>query len=133
MELIVAPSTLPLTKIDEKIIKDAKGILREESQVIVHCIYNALEAGDRIRIWKTTFLLDKYSSHRSKLIHVEKISLYPRWTFVNFGKSFCFTLIFSALPRSCTSFDLIEEIPEPGGFSIQNMKRNKLDVYEVSV
>ena len=38
---------------------------------------------------------------------------------------------FSGLPRSCTSFDLIERIPEPGGFEVRNIGRNKTDVYEV--
>lgn len=30
-----------------------------------------------------------------------------------------FTLLFSALPKSCTSFTLFEDIPQPGGFEIR--------------
>jgi hypothetical protein len=42
-------------------------------------------------------------------------------------------LIFGALPKKCHVFQLIEEIPEEGGFTVRNIIRNKTDVYEVDV
>ena len=79
------------------------------------------------------FFYARDSSHKSSLIHTLKISIYPSWTFIEPGKSFFFTLIFSGLPRSCKSFDLIENIPEPGGFMVENIGRNELDVYNVDI
>jgi hypothetical protein len=49
------------------------------------------------------------------------------------GKSFRFTLIFSGLSKSCEFFDLLEDIPEAGGFFIQNIKRNKDDIYQGNI
>jgi hypothetical protein len=37
------------------------------------------------------------------------------------------------LPKKCTVFDLIEEIPEPGGFYIPNIQRNNSDVYHLEI
>ncbi|MPN29566.1 hypothetical protein SDC9_177019 [bioreactor metagenome] len=48
-------------------------------------------------------------------------------------KDFWFTLVFSGLPDECTTFDLIEEIPEEGGFFVPNIKRNGTDVYRVII
>jgi hypothetical protein len=89
--------------------------------------------GDKIRIWKSTFLHAKGSSHRSSLIHVENISLHPTWTHVSEGETINFTLIFSGLPKDCEYFDLIEDIPEPGGFIINEIKRNNSDVYHFTM
>jgi hypothetical protein len=47
------------------------------------------------------------------------------------GKIHRFTLIFAPLPASCTMFGLEEVIPEKGGFSAQDIVRNKSDVYHV--
>ena len=100
--------------------------------VIVHCLYKAEEEGG-IRIWNSAFLIDKASGERSHLHLAENISVAPTWTFVPRGKTFRFTLIFSRLPKSCEFFDLLEDIPEFGGFFIQNIKRKKSDVYHVNV
>ena len=123
----------PKTKVDVAIKCDVQQIVDEEKQVTVHCKYSAANEGDMIRIWKSTFLYAKDSSHKSSLIHTLKISIYPSWTFIEAGKSFFFTLIFSGLPRSCKSFDLIENIPGPGGFLVENIRRNNLDIYNVDI
>ena len=115
MPLIDFPAK-PKTKVDVAIKFDVQQIVEEERQVIVHCKYDAGNDGDGIRIWKSTFLYARDSNHKSSLIHTLKISIYPSWTFIEPGKSFYFTLIFSGLPSSCKSFDLIENIPEPGEF-----------------
>ena len=35
--------------------------------------------------------------------------------------------------EACKVFDLIEEIPESGGFKIYDIRRNKSDVYRVDI
>jgi hypothetical protein len=30
-------------------------------------------------------------------------------------------------------FDLVEEIPQPGGFVIKNIRRNETDVYHIDI
>lgn len=103
--------------------------IKEERQVIIHCTYKGF---GRIRIWKTTFLVAKNSKHRSKLIHAENISLYPEWTVKKVNER-GFTLIFTGLPKNCKQFDFIEDIPEPGGWMVKNIKRNNSDVYSIDV
>ena len=96
----------------------------------VHCKYIG---STRIRIWKSTFLCAHNSSYRSKLVHVDNITLYPVWTSLEKVKTTGFTLIFTGLPKDCNHFDLIEDIPEPGGFIVKNIKRNSSDVYLIEV
>jgi hypothetical protein len=122
----------PAVKIDEKLKDDILSQIQEEGMVIVHCCYNAMIDGG-IRIWKSTFLIDKASGDRSTMHHAENITFAPEWTYVPEGKSYRFTLIFAPLPKSCEFFDLFEDIPQAGGFFIQNIKRNKSDVYHVTV
>ena len=112
-----------------KLYKELTNI-EEEKQVTVHCKYIG---SSRIRIWKSTFLCAHNSSHRSKLIHVDNITLYPEWTPLEKVKKTGFTLIFNGLPKDCDQFDLVEDIPEPGGFIVRNIKRNNSDVYLIEV
>jgi len=104
-----------------------------ESHVYVHCYFNNTVKDMLIRIWKTTYLVDKASGSRSKLVHAENISYAPEWTLVPDKKEFRFLLIFDALPRACVSFDLVEDIPQAGGFHIEGIARNKSDVYHVNL
>jgi hypothetical protein len=105
----------------------------EEGQVILHITYFSTVELHCIRIWPSTYLLPKSSSDKVVLIHAENIGLYPRWLGIPPNKPHIFTLVFGALPKDCTSFDLLEDIPEPGGFFIPNIKRNKLDVYHLRI
>jgi len=105
----------------------------EESHVYVHCYFNNSVKDMLIRIWKTTFLIDTLSGHRSKLVHVENISYAPEWTPIPNNSLYQFLLIFEALPKGCEVFDLLEDIPQPGGFFIQSIMRNPKDVYHVHV
>jgi hypothetical protein len=105
----------------------------EDSYVYVHCYFNNVWKDMLIRIWKTTYLVDRTSDFRAKLLHAENISFAPVWTQIPDGKQYTFLLIFSGLPKSCQQFDLIEEISEPGGFSIQNISRNETDVYHIDL
>jgi hypothetical protein len=105
----------------------------QESHVYVHCYFNNTFKDMLIRIWRSTFLVDNSSGHRSPLIHIENISYAPEWTLIPDNRVFHFLLIFNALPRSCTSFDLLEDIPQSGGFHIESISRNNSDVYHVDV
>ena len=112
-----------------KLYKELTNI-EEEKQVTVHCSCIGVS---RIRIWKSTFLVAHSSQHRSKLIHAENITLYPEWTPLEEDKKTRFTLVFTGLPKDCEQFDLIEDIPEPGGFIVKNINRNNSDVYLIAV
>ncbi|MGA1331466.1 MAG: transposase [Bacteroidia bacterium] len=123
------------TTIEITFLKSKKPLekIKEESQVTIHFKYTGSMWGTKVRIWKSTFLHAKGSSHRSSLVHVENISVHPTWTHVSAGETINFTLIFSGLPKDCEYFDLIEDIPEPGGFIINDIKRNNSDVYHFTM
>jgi len=118
----------------KELLESLQTKIEEEKQVIVHCCFPASPfLGNLIRIWQSTYLFDNQSEHKSKLIHVENITMSPNWTVVPFMKDFWFTLIFSGLPKDCKSFDLKEVIPEEGGFYVNSIKRNSMDVYRVKI
>lgn len=98
----------------------------EERQTIVHCTVPDELA---YRIWPNTYLIERGNGRRSKLITAFNISFAPEWT-LNDGKGF--TLIFEGLSRDCTAFDLVELIPQEGGFEARGIARNKQDVYRVN-
>ncbi len=125
--------TKPDVSIDANTLLQLRTITQEESQVVVHCSYTSAGFMDLIRIWPTTYLIDQGSSHKSKLVHAENVSIAPIWTRLEYGQTRVFTLIFSGLPKSCTVFDFIESVPEPNGFEIRNIQRNAADVYFVEV
>ena len=117
-------------------IKQAvKELTQMDKMVIVHCRYQSTGFfEEKIRIWDTTYLYDDdCPNDLSSLIHCENISLYPEWTDVPPGKTFFFTLYFSALSESCKSFSLAEVIPETNGFFVPNIKRNESDIYNVII
>jgi hypothetical protein len=122
--------TIKKTKIKE----DASKVLVEtnERQTIVHCKH-FLNAGDGIRIWKTTFLIEKPSGTKRKLIHAENITMHPTWTVMDKDGNYPFTLYFEGLSKGCTEFDLAEIIPQPGGFIVGGIHRNQADVYNVII
>ena len=127
-------TTIKKPKISQELLEALQPQVEIEKQVIVHCCFPATNSPDMlIRIWSSTFLIDKSLAHRSSLIHHENISLFPYWTEVPPMKDFWFTLIFSGLPKECTSFDLKEVIPQEGGFWVKNIKRNRTDVYKVKI
>lgn len=120
--------------IAKELLESLQTKIEEEKQVIVHCCFPASPfLGNLIRIWSTTYLIDRASGHQSKLIHAENITLFPEWTAVPFMKDFWFTLIFSGLPRDCKSFDFKEVIPEEGGFFVNSIKRNSSDIYRIKI
>jgi len=105
---------------------EVKTLESEERQTIVHC---ACAEGIAYRIWPSTYLVEHGADRRAKLITAFNISFAPQWCLSD-GKGF--TLIFEGLSKGCTSFDLIEMIPQAGGFEVFNIQRNEMDVYQVS-
>lgn len=119
--------------IDFQVLASIEAEVMEDSYVYVHCYLNNDVKDMLIRIWKTTFLVDDNSGCRSKLVHAENVSMAPMWTMVPDGVRYNFLLVFSSLPKSCTTFDLIEEVPTSGGFHIPNIQRNMKDVYHIDI
>jgi len=136
MEEAVKTKTIkvkPKIEVDKQIIEEAMNQNDTEKQVIVHCHFKSLPYDSYIRIWKTTYLRDKDSAHKSKLLTAHKITFFPIWMPVKSGRNAKFTLVFSGLPKDCNSFDLFEDIPEGNGFYTGISSRNKTDVYSVDI
>ena len=114
-----------------KVKNSVKPKIEEERQVIVHCSIPC-EFGMGVRIWKTTFLITD-DGQKIQLVHWANISLAPQWTRIFQNGVYNFTLVFKGLPKGCKLFTLKEEIPEPGGFVVLDIPRNKTDVYRVSI
>lgn len=119
--------------VDIEVLTNIELSTLDDSFVYVHCYFHNMWKDMLIRIWKTTFLVDTVSSVRSKLVHAENISMAPVWTQIPDGGKYSFLLIFSGLPKSCTQFNLVEEISQPGGFFIENISRNEIDVYHIDL
>lgn len=119
--------------IDTDILAAIEADVLEDSYVYVHCYIDSDVKDMLIRIWKTTFLVDRNSGVRANLLHAENVTMAPMWTMVPDGQQFNFLLIFSSLPKSCNQFDLIEEVPTSGGFHIGNIPRNMRDVYHINI
>lgn len=120
--------TQEITETKTEVKEEIKTLESEERQTIVHCSCNG-DGTDAYRIWPSTYLVEHESDRRAKLITAFNISFAPQWT-LNDGRDF--TLIFEGLSKGCKSFDLIEMIPQAGGFEVFNIQRNNMDVYHVS-
>ncbi len=101
-----------------------------EKCTIVRCVYRKTYY-NRIRIWPSTFLIQN-NGVRKKMLQHYNIALYPEWIIVK-SHPHIFTLIFEGLDKDCVSFDLLEDIPEPGEFYVRGIQRNQTDVYSVSL
>lgn len=120
-------------KVDVETLASIDPSTMEDSFVYVHCHFNNTSDDMLIRIWSTTYLVDRDSVAKSQLVHAENISYAPQWTMIPKKGDFTFLLIFGGLPKSCLVFDMIEEIAQPGGFHIKNIKRNETDVYHIDL
>jgi hypothetical protein len=130
-KIFARASQMPDTIIETRVATETFAL--EASHVYVHCYYNNPGAEMLIRIWRSTFLVDDSSGARAPLVHIENISFAPQWTIVPETKLFHFLLIFEGLPKSCTQFDLLEDIPQTGGFFVEGIQRNKSDVYHIDI
>ncbi len=120
---------IPQITVSPDMLNELEKFTADQGQVVIHGIIKSSEESTFVRIWPTTFLFDRNSTHISELVHFEKISGFPVWTEVRANSEFGFTLIFSGLPRSCTIFDLCEIIPQTNGCTINSILRNDRDVY----
>ncbi len=125
----------PEIKISDLARKSLLEYQAEEGQVIVHVMYlpSPLFEEVGIRIWPTTYLVPHDGGIRGQLVSADNIAVYPNWQFIKPCKPHYFTLLFTPLPKNCRIFNLIEEIPQPNGFQINNIQRNQEDVYEVQL
>lgn len=120
----------PDVKIDEEILAYLQ--TEEVRTTIVHCrIYTPIPT--LARIWSTTYLQEDNGT-KVALIKAFNISMAPDWTWFDADKGFLhFTLLFEGLSRGCTTFQVVEEITEPGGFFSDRIQRNATDVYNVEL
>lgn len=132
-EIIKEPPSKAKPGVDPALLVSIDPQTLTDSFIYVHCYFQNEWKDALVRIWKTTFLVDHSSGIRSGLIHAENISIAPLWTLIPDNITYSFLLIFAALPKSCSQFDLIEEIPQPGGFNVTNIQRNTNDVYHIDV
>jgi hypothetical protein len=130
---IKEPPVKAKPSVDMEVLASIHPELMDDSYVYVHCHFENKWQDMLIRIWKTTFIIDRAGGTRSQLIHAENISYAPQWTLIPDNQPFTFLLIFPGLPKSCKQFDLLEEISEPGGFFVKNIQRNEQDVYHVDL
>ena len=107
----------------------------EERQVVIHidshpCSHDCFITRDcSFRIDSKVFLLSNISSAKSVLVHAINVELNKE---ILFRKRVTkFSLIFSGLPKSATSFNFIE--PGETGWRLLNIKRNKEDVYKLKI
>ncbi len=104
---------------------------RKRSTILWCMCVNFTNADMCMRVWPGTCLVQE-NGVRKKLIQAYGISLYPDWQIIQQG-AICFTLVFEGLDKDCRKFDLVEDIPEPGGFLVKDFERNELDVYFTGV
>jgi len=98
----------------------------DEGQVSIHM---RTRLGGGVRIWPSIKLRCRTTGTESKFLHAVGLSPFPTWTQVKPGGAY--TLLFEALPSSCRAFDLIEDIPQPGGLVVEDIARNGKDVYRL--
>ena len=120
--------SLPDTDIPKAIVAQELTQVEEEGQMLVHVTVRNSE-DMAVRIWPSTFLVDMQQGRRARLLQQFNISQAPDWSFVPGNSRYRFTLVFERLPKDCIMFDLLEIIPEPGGFAWHNILRNQQDVY----
>ena len=127
--------TKPKVEIAPDLLSQLRTQTEEEGQVVLHFMYRAAMSDDSaIRIWPSTYLFDCDSDHRSEMVHVENITLYPEWMSCRPLSNTHFTLIFTGLPKSCTHFDFEEFCDGSGGeFAAYGIKRNSSDVYFLKI
>ena len=119
-----SPSPTPVILAEPAVAPDVRPL----DPVVVH-VRCAPNHAHSLRIWQSTFLLDRDSAHTSSMIGFENISLYPHWTRVPYGRPYRFTLLFEPMPKAVQVFDLSEIIPEPRGWHFPAIRRNQEDVY----
>jgi hypothetical protein len=127
------PPVKTTPKVDVDVLAAIDTEWLEDAFIYVHCHVPDQWKDMLIRIWRTTFLIDPEGTARASLLHAINITYTPLWTHVPRHGKYTFLLIFEMLPKSCRAFDLVEEIPQPGGFHVPGIVRNQSDVYHITL
>jgi hypothetical protein len=129
---MTAPVKERKDKVNEEPVNETDYQVEEEKQIIFHCRFDAPGNEDAlIRIWPTTYLIDRASDYKSDLLFAYNISFYPVWDLIPVNSTKKFTLVFGGLPKSCKVFDLVEITNNWDGFTSKGIVRKKEDVYTV--
>jgi hypothetical protein len=73
-EQVITPDIKPYIELDEKIKAEILNQVEEQGMVFVHCYFSApIDIG--MRIWNSTFLIDRDSGSKSHLLHPLNIIL----------------------------------------------------------
>jgi hypothetical protein len=126
------PAPVIAEPVAPELLRELLASVDERGQVTVRCRYTS-EQGDLIRIWRSTFLICQHTGQRSELVHAEGIPYAPYWMRVPSSTAFEFILVFAPLPSTCNVFDLVEHIPQAGGFHVTSIVRNDQDLYLVDI
>ena len=116
---------------DPKLLSEAFAAAREAAHVRVHC---HIPPSDDIGPWwiqRTTWLVDRHSNHRSRLLHSEGMPHPPAAREGTAFREVGFLLLFEPLPACCVLFDLVEETPDDFPFHAMGLVRNDQDIYRV--
>lgn len=107
--------------------------IKNDEKTIIKCRVICSQASESFRVSESTFLLDTKNNKKLKLIKHYGTEPYSEWTRMKKGETLIVTLVFEKLPLNCETFSLIEDIIEPGGFLIENIKYNSTGFYEVEL
>lgn len=119
----------PKIEIARELKEQMRTQVESETQVIVHIKHYSGHTVSLLRIWNNTYLQCKATKMKRKLLFSYNIASFPGYSPVDPYSSLDFTLVFENLLKECTRFDLIEDIPEKGGFHFKNIQRNNSNVY----
>jgi hypothetical protein len=124
-------------QIDIKLLEACNLYTIEESQTIIHCKIKAFamfQQGGWANISPNTYLLNRQSNERLKLIHAENIPYAPHRHFFGHPKDVLyFTLLFQKIPDSWTTFCLYEETIMGDGFFVGEVPKNKNGIYRIRI
>ena len=131
--IIETPPVKAKPTVDTDLLFSIKPELLNDAYMYVHCYMRHTAQEMLIRIWQSTFLVGQNGDGKAGLVHAENITYAPVWTIVPQNFNYHFLLIFSGLPKSCGIFDLVEQIPQPGGFYVPDIVRTETDVYRIDL
>ena len=124
-------------KIDNAIFESYYTQFSVESQTIIHCKIKAYEFvpnGGWANISPNTYLINRQSNDRLKLIYAENIPYAPhRYFFRNSNDCLNFTLLFQKIPETWQTFCLYEETNLGDGFFVAEVPKNKSGVYQIRI
>lgn len=104
---------------------------QEQKQITVVVTVGSKPIVQYQRIWPCIELRSEVNAERAKLLQVIGLTSFPNWTSIPAGTKKQFCLIFEPLSSDVSSFSIVEDIPEPGGYLESGILRNKTDVYRV--